>query len=115
MVKITPAYFTAEDSPTIKRTARRRSLDYANLPKIKVSEIPSKSKAASQFIALLRQINKGEAVVLSENDFSLETAAAAVRRLRKQPEFKNITVTRRTINGEKKLYIANEEKAHTPL
>jgi hypothetical protein len=106
----TAANQMSENSPEIKRIAKRRILNYASLPKISISEIPPISKGSTQVQELLRQIHKGEAVIISENVFSLETAAAAVRRLRKKAEFKNFTVTRRTISGEKKLYIANEEK-----
>jgi hypothetical protein len=91
-----------------KQSGKRKRLVYAELPKISLTQIPPKSKASSEVQELLRQMNKGEAVILSEDQgYSLETIAGAVRRLRKMPEFKNFSVVRRTVGGVKKLYIAN--------
>jgi hypothetical protein len=92
------------------QSAKRKGLDFENLNIIPASEIPPKSKVHTPYQELLRQIGKGQALILSENEVSIATASAAVRRMRKQNEFKKFTVTQRTINGEKKLFIINNEK-----
>jgi len=56
------------------------------------------------------KIGKGQALILTEEQVNLTTAAAAIRKLQKEEEFKNFNVTQRTVNGEKKLYVINEGK-----
>lgn len=96
----------AKKSSEIKRRAhRRQGINLANLKIIKIEEIPPPSRISTPYKDLLRQIAKGHSAELTEQDVSLETAAAAVRRLQKLPEFKDYSVTRRTIDGEKRIYI----------
>lgn len=97
-----------EKKPLIERKARRKRLgiNFGNLTIINTTEIPPPARAKTPYKEVLRQITKGQALVLTEKEVSLETAAAAVRRLQKRvPEFKDYNVTRRTVDGEKRLYI----------
>jgi len=92
----------------IERKARRKRLgiNFGNLRIINTVDIPPPSRVKTPYNEVLRQIDKGQALVLTEKEVSLETAAAAVRRLqRRVPEFKDYSVTRRTVDGEKRLYI----------
>lgn len=88
-----------------RRAHRRQGINLSNLKMIKIEDIPPPSRVSTPYKDLLRQIAKGHSVELTEQEVSLETAAAAVRRLQKLPEFKDFTVTRRTVDGEKRIYI----------
>jgi hypothetical protein len=94
-------------NPPIERKARcKLGINFGNLNIINTEDIPPKSRVTTPYTELLRQISKGQALVLTEKEVSLETAAAAVRRLqRRVPEFKDYSVTRRTVDGEKRVYI----------
>ena len=89
---------------------KRKGLDFDNLNIISADEVPPKSRVHTPYRELLKRIGKGQALILTEAEVSLETASAAVRRLQRRGEFRDFKVTRRTINGEKKLYIIHENK-----
>ena len=109
MPKIT---LTEGDSTSkIKLKLVRRGFDLENIKNIKIipaSEVPPPSRVRSPYRQLLLKIGKGQAVYLTPNQVSLATAAAAIRNLQKRGEFKDFKVTRRTVDGEKRLYIINE-------
>lgn len=104
---MTTANEIAKKVNNTKRKAhlKRMGINLENLKIINTEDIPQPARAKTPYIDLLRQIPKGKTLELSEKEVSLETAAAAVRRLQKLPEFKDFSVTRRTIDGEKKIYI----------
>ena len=88
----------------------RKGIDPNNLKIIPESEVPPPTRASTPYRKILKKISKGSALVLSEREVSLATARAAIRTLQKRGEFKDFTITQRTIDGEKKLYIIHEGK-----
>jgi hypothetical protein len=96
---------TKKGTEAKRRAHRRQGINFANLKIIRIEEIPPSSRVSTPYKDVLRQITKGHSLELTEQEVSLETAAAAVRRLQKLPEFKDFTVTRRTVEGQKRIYI----------
>jgi hypothetical protein len=113
MPKFPEAFKTEEPSQSkesIKRKARivRQGLDLESIKIFPASEVPPPSRVRTPYRELLQKIGKGQATYLSPHDVSLNTAAAAIRKLQRRGGFKNFKVTRRTVDGEKRLYIINE-------
>jgi hypothetical protein len=88
----------------------RRGFEVENIKIIQASEVPPASRVRSPYRQLLMKIGRGQAVYLTPQQVSLETASAAIRTLQKLGEFTDFKVTRRTVDGEKRLYIINEQK-----
>lgn len=112
MVKLTELAKSAQGSASPKEKKhilRRQGINFRNPNIIKADAIPPPSRASTPYKELLRKIDKGQALVLTDMEVSLETAAAAVRRLKRLPEFEDFTVTRRTVEGQKRLYIVHED------
>jgi len=86
---------------------KRKGVELRNLSIIEESEVPATYRRYTPYREILKRIGKGKALVLSEDEVSLDTAAAALRRLQRRGEFKNFRATRRTIDGKKHLYIIN--------
>ncbi|MCJ7559418.1 hypothetical protein MUO79_02215 [Candidatus Bathyarchaeota archaeon] len=98
-----------DDAPEKKSRIARKGLDLDHLNIVPKEEIPPKSRVSNPYKELLRRIPKGKAVVLTPHDVSLDTAAAAIRRLQKLPEFRDFTATRRTVDGQTRLFIIHED------
>jgi hypothetical protein len=102
---------TEEDSKSDKKYKPvRRGFDLENIKIISANEVPPPSRVRSPYRQLLMKIGKGQAVYLTPWQVSLETASAAIRTLQKRGEFTDFKVTRRTVDGEKRLYIINESQ-----
>jgi hypothetical protein len=97
-----------DSTSKIKLKLVRRGFDLENIKIIPASEVPPPSRVRSPYRQLLLKIGKGQAVYLTPIQVSLATAAAAIRNLQKRGEFRDFKVTRRTIDGEERLYIINE-------
>ncbi len=106
---------SSEEATTSKKKYRiaRRGLDLDNIKIISASEVPASSRVRTPYRELLQKIGKGQATYLTPHDVSLDTAAAAIRRLQRRggEEFKNFKVTRRKVEGELRLYIINEVRS----
>jgi hypothetical protein len=99
------------EAQTGKRQGKKRTGIYIkDINPFPASEVPSSSKAKTPFKELLNRIPKGQAIFITDNQVSLGTASQALRKLLDTPEFKDYKVTRRTIDGETRLYIINEGK-----
>ena len=93
---------------------KRKGLDLENLTIIDAEQVPAKPKRYTPYRDVLRRIRKGKALVLSEEEVSIETARAAIRRLQKKGEFTKLTVTqRKSANGTRKLYVVNPSEEKT--
>lgn len=87
----------------------RKGLDLEHLNLVPKDAIPPKSKVSTPYRELLKRIPKGQAAVLTEHDVSLDTAAAAIRRFQRRGEYQNFKVTRRIVDGQKRLYVINKD------
>lgn len=87
--------------------SKRKRIDLKNLTIIDESEVPDKPKRYTPYRELLKRMGKGKALVLTVDDVNLITARAAIRRLQRKGEFKQMVVTQRTVGDKKKLYIIN--------
>jgi len=93
---------------------KRSGIDFENLTVIDESEVPAKPKRYTPYRKLLKRIRKGKALVLSEEQISIDTARAAIRRLQKKGEFMNLTVTqRKNEDGIRILYVINPSEKET--
>jgi len=87
--------------------SKRKGIDLKNLPIIDESEVPDKPKRYTPYRELFKRIGNGKALVLTDNDVNLTTARAALRRLQRKGEFKQMMATQRTVEGKRTLYIIN--------
>lgn len=93
---------------------KRKGLDIKDLKIIDEDEVPAKPKRYTPYREIFRRIQKGKALVISDEEIGVDTARAAIRRLQKKGEFAKLIVTQRKgEDGIKRLYIINpsEEKS----
>jgi hypothetical protein len=108
IVEVKPMVKASEMVKT-EQSTKRQGINFGKLNLIPADEVPQPSRASTPYKELLRQIAKGQALYLTEREVSLATAAAAVRKLQKLQEFKDFTITQRTVEGQKRLYIIHED------
>jgi hypothetical protein len=93
---------------------KRRGLDPKNLKIIEEEEVPAKPQRYTPYREVLGRIRKGKALVISDEEISVDTARAAIRRLQRKGEFKKLVLSQvKGQDGIKKLYVVNpseEEK-----
>ena len=88
--------------------SNNQAIDLNNLQIIDESEVP-KTYRYTPYREMLKKVKKGKALVFdpSEVGIRISTVRAAIRRLQKKGEFKNIELSQRTVRGKQFLYIIN--------
>jgi hypothetical protein len=87
--------------------SEKKGIDLENLKVIEEKEVPKKVRY-TPYRELLKRIQKGKAVVLSEKDVHINTVRAGIHRLQRRGEFKKIRIQQGKLeNGEVVLYIVN--------
>jgi hypothetical protein len=105
-----PKITLTEEKPK-KQRIQRTGLDLDNVPIFSAKEIPPSTRTSIPFKELLRKLDRGQATYITDRQVSLGTASQRLRELLKTPEFKGYTAYRRTVEGEKRLYIENGNKS----
>ena len=84
-------------------------IDLDNFPIIEASDVPKTSARNTPYREMLKRIKKGKAMVIDPKATNLRitTVRAAIRRLQKKGEFKQLEISQRTMNGKQILYIIN--------
>jgi hypothetical protein len=77
---------------------------------IPASEVPKARARPSQWDEILKQIPRGQALVLHEPEVSVGTVRAAIRGRHRQGRFKNIQLTSRGAKGKTVIYLINTDK-----
>lgn len=87
---------------------RRKGLDPKNLEIIDQSDVPAKPKTYTPYREILGRIQKGKALVISDEEIGIDTVRAAIKRLQRKGEFTKLIVTQRKRNdGTRRLYVIN--------
>ena len=83
-----------------------------NLPIIKDSDVPERSRRHNPYREMFKVLNKGEALELDPDKIpvNLTTARAILRKFQKAGEFKYLVAEQRTIGDKKILYVRYPEK-----
>jgi hypothetical protein len=94
--------------------SERKGLDLNKLTIIDASEVPTKAKRHTQYRDLLKQLRKGKALVISDNEANIDTIRAGIRRQQEHGDFKRIVLAQRTNEqGVRVLYVINPSEEQT--
>jgi len=87
---------------------KRKGVDLNNLTIIDESKFPEKRVRYTPYREILQSIPKGKAVVISDEEISVDTLRAGVRRLQKKGEFTKILIrSTKGVDGIKRVYLLN--------
>lgn len=89
-------------------TNQKTAVDLDNLKLINEHEVPAKPKRYTPYREMLERIQKGKALVVSDDEVNVDTVRAAVRRLQAKGEYKRYELRQlKSVDGVTRLYIIN--------
>lgn len=93
---------------------KRKGVNPKSLTIIDESEVPAKPVRFTPYREILKRIRKGKAAVISDEEVSVDTVRAGIRRLQRRGEFKRIVMAqRKREDGVRVLYIINPSEEQT--
>lgn len=100
----------ATEKETRPKRKNRSGLNFKSIEYFPKDEVPQPTRSSTPFKELLQKIPDDQAIYITDKQVSLGTAGNALRKLLAEPQFKNYEVTRRTVDGEIRLYIIHHAK-----